>query len=71
MQLTVFESATAQPDSPPGYNKWRHNKMWFRATLEGCVMKFVKAATAATAAAVGVGLGYSGALIPYGILIDD
>ena len=71
MRLTVFESAIAQPDSPPGYNKRAHNKMWFRATLEGCVMKFVKAATAATAAAVGVGLGYSGALIPYGILIDD
>ncbi len=61
MQLTVFESATAQPDSPPGYNKWGHNKMWFRATLEGCVMKFVKAAIVATAAAVGVGLGYPGA----------
>ncbi len=40
-------------------------------TLEGCVMKFVKAAIVATAAAVGVGLGYSAALIPYGILIDD
>ncbi len=59
MQLTVSESAIAQPDPPPA-----HNKMCFRTTLEGGVMKFVKAATAATvatAAAVGVGLGYPGA----------
>ncbi len=61
MQLTVFESAIAQPDSPPGYNKRGHNKLCFRTTLEGCVMKFVKAATVATAGAVGVGLGYPGA----------
>ncbi len=56
MQLTEFESAIAQPDPPPA-----HNKMCFRTTLKGCVMKFVKAATVATAAAVGVGLGWSGA----------
>ena len=56
MQSTVFESAIAQPDPPPA-----HNKMCFRTTLEGCVMKFVKATTVATAAAVGVGLGYPGA----------
>ncbi len=56
MQLTVFESAIAQPDPPPA-----HNKMCFRTTLEGCVMIFVKAATVAAAGAPGVGLGYPGA----------
>ncbi len=64
MQLSVFESVIAQPGPPPGYNKPGHNKMCLRTALEGCVMKFVKAATAATAAtaaAVGAGLGYPGA----------